>query len=226
MGPPVKNFKKDAASARASLGAANKNKNLMANEAKNGAVDTGEKKVKSDPKELARAAMLFRKAAAAKILAAEEAKDAAAGKKPTVASAVKKPTTAPGAALAAGALAADAPSEGLVASGLDNALDLLSLVNEKSDAASKGQLASKIEQHPERRFKGAFEAYKTETLPTLRKETPGLRLQQYEDLMFKDFQKSPLNPFNQVNLAHNATKDEKVEALDAINAAKEASFKN
>jgi hypothetical protein len=31
-------------------------------------------------------------------------------------------------------------------------------------------------------------------LPKLKKDRPGLRLQQYKDLMFKSFQKSPENP--------------------------------
>lgn len=37
----------------------------------------------------------------------------------------------------------------------DDALDALSLVNAKSDKASVGSQAAKIETHPERRFKAA-----------------------------------------------------------------------
>jgi len=33
-------------------------------------------------------------------------------------------------------------------------------------------------------------------------------LQQYKDLIYKEFQKSPENPFNQVHASHNATRDE------------------
>ena len=35
-----------------------------------------------------------------------------------------------------------------------------------------------VKTHPERRFKAAFEAYKDAELPQLRKDRPGLRLQQ------------------------------------------------
>jgi hypothetical protein len=56
---------------------------------------------------------------------------------------------------------------------------MLNLVGSKTDKASVGAQASKIEVHPERRFRAAFEAWKEEQLPILKKEHPGLRLQQY-----------------------------------------------
>lgn len=55
----------------------------------------------------------------------------------------------------------------------------------------------------------------------LRKEHPGLRLQQYEELMFKNFKKSPENPFNQATVAFDATKEEKLEALKKLRAETE-----
>jgi hypothetical protein len=116
---------------------------------------------------------------------------------------------------------------------------LLSLVNEKSDKASMGSKAATtlevrsclicsavhlhavetdpisryLQAHPERRFKAAFAAYKERTLPDLRKEMPGLRLQQYEEVMYKDFKKSPDNPFNQATVAFDAYKEDKLDAL-------------
>jgi hypothetical protein len=42
---------------------------------------------------------------------------------------------------------------------------------------------------------------------------PGLRLQQYHDLLYKQFQKHPDNPFNQVTVSYDATKEDKVAAL-------------
>ncbi|KNZ56579.1 hypothetical protein VP01_2371g1 [Puccinia sorghi] len=109
------------------------------------------------------------------------------------------------------------------------ALDLLDIANEKTDKASLGAKAAKgVDAHPERRFKAAFEAYKENELPGLRKEVstsafpfiichslkqPGLRLQQYHDLLYKQFQKHPDNPFNQVTVAYDATKEDKVAAL-------------
>ncbi|KAI7949082.1 hypothetical protein MJO28_007903 [Puccinia striiformis f. sp. tritici] len=98
---------------------------------------------------------------------------------------------------------------------IDDALDLLDIANEKTDKASLGAKAAKgVDAHPERRFKAAFEAYKENELPTLRKEQPGLRLQQYHDLLYKQFQKHPDNPFNQVNVSYDATKEDKVAALE------------
>ncbi|KAF8319444.1 DUF1014-domain-containing protein, partial [Clavulina sp. PMI_390] len=108
--------------------------------------------------------------------------------------------------------------ETFTATGIDDALEMLEIVNAKADKASVGQDASKIEAHPERRFKAAFEAYLERELPETRKEHPGLRLQQYRDLLFKQFQKHPDNPFNQTTVEYNATKDDKVAALKAERA--------
>jgi hypothetical protein len=50
-------------------------------------------------------------------------------------------------------------------------LDLLDIANEKSDKATLGAKAAKgVDAHPERRFKAAFEAYKENELPVIRKE--------------------------------------------------------
>jgi hypothetical protein len=69
--------------------------------------------------------------------------------------------------------------------------------------------AKDIEKHPERRFKAALAAFEERELPRFKTENPGLRLSQLKDLMYKAFQKSPDNPFNQANiLAYNATQDE------------------
>jgi len=104
--------------------------------------------------------------------------------------------------------------ESYAATGIDNALDLLEVVNAKTDKASVGQQAANIERHPERRFKGAFEAYQERELPNLKQEHPGLRLQQYKDMLYKQFQKSPDNPFNQTTVAYDASKEEKLDALN------------
>jgi len=81
------------------------------------------------------------------------------------------------------------------------------------DKASIGNQAATIEKHPERRFKAAFNAYIDQELPNIRAEQPGLRLQQYKDILFKQFQKSPDNPFNQITVEYNATNEERVDAL-------------
>ncbi|KZV90790.1 DUF1014-domain-containing protein [Exidia glandulosa HHB12029] len=197
-----------------------------------GAKKASAKKVEAEDK---RKAELARKAEAARLLAEEEAalpaKKAAApkaGKK-----AAQKPTpkpAGPGALAAGGGLAALSDDKGkskddivddepvsLSATGIDSALEMLDLVNAKADKASVGQQAAGIERHPERRFKAAFEAYQERELPNAKKEHPGLRLQQYKDLLYKQFQKSPENPFNQVTVSYDASKEEKVSALEARN---------
>ncbi|KAJ7144952.1 DUF1014-domain-containing protein [Mycena crocata] len=186
-------------------------------------------KANKEEKEQKRLAELARKAENAKLLAEEEASAPAKVKvAPKAVKKVQKPA-GPGAIAAGGGLAAvaapepekgkekaervDEEPESYSATGIDNALDLLEVVTAKMDKASVGQQAAGIERHPERRFKAAFEAYQERELPIARKEHPGLRLQQYKDLLFKQFQKSPENPFNQTVVDYDATKEEKVEAL-------------
>ncbi|KAI0062071.1 DUF1014-domain-containing protein [Artomyces pyxidatus] len=185
-------------------------------------------KASKEEKEEKRRADLARKAENARLLAEEEAstpvKKAApkAGAKKASAK-VPKPA-GPGAIAAGGGLAsaaagpdeergADREVESYAATGIDNALDLLEVVTAKMDKASVGSQAAGIERHPERRFKAAYEAYQERELPNIRAEHPGLRLQQYKDLLFKQFQKSPENPFNQVTVSYDASKDDKVDAL-------------
>ncbi|KAJ7084820.1 hypothetical protein B0H15DRAFT_847715 [Mycena belliarum] len=186
-------------------------------------------KANKEEKEAKRLADLARKAETARLLAEEEQTAPAKVKvAPKAVKKVQKPA-GPGAIAAGGGLTAaakpakatpkgkerafDEEPESYTATGIDNALDLLEVVTAKMDKASVGQQAAGIERHPERRFKAAFEAYQERELPIARKEHPGLRLQQYKDMLFKQFQKAPENPFNQTVVDYDASKEEKVEAL-------------
>ncbi|CAE6446160.1 unnamed protein product [Rhizoctonia solani] len=178
----------------------------------------------AEEKAAKKAAEAARKAENARLLAEEEAGLASAKKaapKATSKGKAKPPPpkpAGPGALAAGGGLAsvpeppAASPDSGIkepdivesfAATGIDDALDLLDVVNAKTDKASVGQQAAGIEKHPERRFKAAFEAYQERELPGLKEE----------ELLYKMFQKSPDNPFNQTLVSYDATKDEKVEAL-------------
>ncbi|KAJ2847804.1 hypothetical protein IWW36_003665 [Coemansia brasiliensis] len=101
----------------------------------------------------------------------------------------------------------NAPVKEYQARNIDDALLLLDTVNEdvgesSMSAAQKGQL---VDRHPERRFKAALNAYTDKHFESVKAENPGLRKRQIDDIIFKQFKKSPENPFNQVHVAHNAT---------------------
>ncbi|WRT70754.1 uncharacterized protein IL334_007753 [Kwoniella shivajii] len=114
----------------------------------------------------------------------------------------------------------------LSAKGIDEMLEAMELVNQRTDKATLGAKAAiSIDAHPERRFKAAFEAYLDRELPILKEEHPGLRQNQMRDLIYKQFQKAPENPFNQAKIAYNATKDEKVDALKSIMDSREAKYR-
>ena len=72
-------------------------------------------------------------------------------------------------------------------------------------------MAQSVESHPERRFKAALEAYIDAELPQYKKDYPGLRLVQYKERLFKQFQKHPDNPYNQLTAAYNTTRDGKID---------------
>ncbi|PVU94880.1 hypothetical protein BB559_002894 [Furculomyces boomerangus] len=108
------------------------------------------------------------------------------------------------------------PIESYGASGIDNALDLFDTL--KIDSTSPGSgpvridkgsaISNLIDRHPERRHKAALKAYEDRELPILKEKYKGLRLQQLKQILWKEWQKSPENPFNQSQVTHNATQEE------------------
>lgn len=112
-------------------------------------------------------------------------------------------------------------------SGLDAALAGSDLHAHNVDDAiaalelTQGKSSEKIDRHPERRFKAALRAYEERRLPEIRKEHPGLRLNQYQNRIYEEFKKSPENPFNQVNVAYNASQDEVQGTKNEVLQAKE-----
>lgn len=56
-----------------------------------------------------------------------------------------------------------------------------------------------VDRHPERRLKASFKAFEEAELPKLKIEKPGLTLNQYKDMIWKLWKKSPDNPLNQVS---------------------------
>jgi Coiled-coil domain-containing protein 124 /Oxs1 len=95
----------------------------------------------------------------------------------------------------------------LNASGIENALDALELTESSNN--------TKIDKHPERRFKAAYAAFEARRLPEIEAEYPGLRKQQRVEICKKEFEKSDENPFNKVNVAFDASREEIAAVRDA-----------
>ncbi|KAF4345324.1 DUF1014 domain protein [Fusarium beomiforme] len=95
----------------------------------------------------------------------------------------------------------DKPST-ISASGIDNALDALSLTGGKDDG--------KVDRHPERRYPAAYAKYEERRLEEMKKDGSGvgLRLDQRKTRIRKEFEKHPDNPFNQVTASYNATRED------------------
>ena len=112
--------------------------------------------------------------------------------------------------------------------GLDEALAGSDLYAHNVDDAisaleiASGKHSDSVDRHPERRFKAALNKYQEARLPEIRKEQPGLRLNQYNQRMYEEFQKSPDNPFNQVNVSFNASRDEVYSTLSSVRKTKES----
>ncbi|KAJ3689752.1 hypothetical protein LUZ61_018916 [Rhynchospora tenuis] len=68
------------------------------------------------------------------------------------------------------------------------------------DALAKMTIAEPAlapDRHPEKRLKATFKAFEEVELPKLKEEKPGLTLNQYKDMIWKMWKKSPDNPLNQ-----------------------------
>lgn len=108
----------------------------------------------------------------------------------------------------------------LKATGIDNALEALSLTGKDGGVQVKD-----FDKHPERRVKAAYLAYEETRMPELRKENPGLRLQQIKQLLSKEFQKSPQNPMNQdTNILYNTSRDEIKDKRQEVREQREKKF--
>ncbi|KAI9249021.1 hypothetical protein BY458DRAFT_536520 [Sporodiniella umbellata] len=204
MAKKTGNSKAEAANAKkASAKAEKDNKKAAAQEASESAKwEQGAKKNnKKEADEEKKNAAAARKAEAAKLLAEEEKEFK---KKPTMKGADKKAAQKSAKVDAAGQSRRVIPE--FSATGIDDALDLMSL-NEGSVKAKD------VEKHPERRFKAAFAAFEERELPNFKADNPGLRLSQLKELIYKAFQKSPENPFNQDNIARYNITQEEAQAL-------------
>ncbi|KAG6879895.1 hypothetical protein C0992_009886 [Termitomyces sp. T32_za158] len=272
MAPKGGNAKKESGRAKKAENEANKKakdtadkERKEADQWKEGAKSAKASKVEKEEK---RQADLARKAENARLLAEEEA--AAPSKAKSAPKAGKsKPTpkpAGPGAIAAGGGLGAASSAqdnvpeekkeiESYAATGIDNALDLLEVVNAKMDKASIGQQAAGIERHPEvcsmdrmivstfgliytnlqRRFKAAFEAYQERELPKAKIEVRYLSLHnsghEIADIMTSCPASGPTVAtvqgltFNQTTIAYDATKQEKVKALGEKRAQVEQRLK-
>lgn len=109
----------------------------------------------------------------------------------------------------------DAPLATLNATGIENAIDAMGLVDKKS--------APKIDRHPEKRIEAAWKAFWEQRWNELQAEgwhkIKGNSRNKAMIQAQKDFDKSPENPKRQMHASYNATKDELAELRSTQDAA-------
>ncbi|CAK7233577.1 hypothetical protein SBRCBS47491_008658 [Sporothrix bragantina] len=165
--------------------------------------------------EAAKKAELARKKAERDAMLAEEEKNTPGRANPKNAKSAGKKTAAPSRGLDLSQLDDSGPADKklttLNATGIDNALDALSL-----DGGSGASGAGAIDRHPERRFKAAYAAFEERRLAEMDADgtSKGLRLNQRKDKIRKEFEKSPDNPFNQVTARYDSTKADLAQIRD------------
>ncbi|XP_065672410.1 coiled-coil domain-containing protein 124 isoform X2 [Hydra vulgaris] len=54
-----------------------------------------------------------------------------------------------------------------------------------------------VDNHPEKRLKAAYNEYAEREMPRIKEENPGLRMSQWKQVLWKEWQKSEDNPLNQ-----------------------------
>ncbi|MCJ1310608.1 hypothetical protein MMC25_004273 [Agyrium rufum] len=167
---------------------------------------------KKEAEESKKAEQARKKAEKDALLREEEASQPSKPKGTGTKTAVKKTNAAPSRGLDLSQLD-DAPpfnslsSNALNATGIDSALDALDLTSGKMSTAA-------VDRHPERRFKAAYAVYEARRMPELEVESKGLRRQQRIEVIRKEFEKSEENPFNQVTVDYDASRDEVKEARE------------
>ncbi|KAF9099109.1 hypothetical protein BGX27_000667 [Mortierella sp. AM989] len=219
MAPRKENSKVAAANERKAASANVKNAKKAADQEANEAADwsKGSKGNKKEAEEQKRQEQLAKKREAQRVLEEEEKSLKSKPTKPVKGEekkAVKK-------AQKVEAFSSEVkPVEEFSASNIDDALDLLTLTGSSTGGSGQAPITTgkgkDVDRHPERRFKAAFAAYVEREMPILKKEHPGLRQNQMQDMLYKQFQKSPENPFNQTNIiAYDANKQEEREHIDS-----------
>lgn len=105
------------------------------------------------------------------------------------------------------------------AEGIEDALSAMTLL--KKNAVGDHE----IDRHPERRFKAALADYTEMRLPEIKKENPGLRKQQMEQLIYKEFEKHPSNPFNKETVVgYNASQQDVSNVKKSIKDKRSSKF--
>ncbi|XP_023173866.1 coiled-coil domain-containing protein 124 [Drosophila hydei] len=73
-----------------------------------------------------------------------------------------------------------------VATNVDEALAVLSVKDDE-------------DKHPEKRMRAAYKTFEANNMPRIKAENPSLRMSQWKQLLMKEWNKSPDNPFNQAS---------------------------
>ncbi|KAK5998500.1 Coiled-coil domain-containing-like protein [Cladobotryum mycophilum] len=193
----VENTKKVAGNARKAEAAAKKSaaEDAQRQGAEEDKWQQGAKSNSKKEAEAAKKAELAKKKAEREALAKEEESSLNARAEPKKSKALVKKTRG----LDLSQLDDEKPSA-ISATGIDNALDALSLTAGGDD--------SKIDKHPERRFAAAYAKYEERRLNEMKQDGSGvgLRLEQRKQRIRKEFDKSPENPFNQVTASYNSSR--------------------
>ncbi|EPS44769.1 hypothetical protein H072_1243 [Dactylellina haptotyla CBS 200.50] len=208
--PKAENSKKAAGNARKAEAAASKQAKVDSVKAAkedeewaDGAKDTSKKAASAAKKAEAAA----KKAARDAELETETAALKTAKANPKAGTKGKAVAAGPSRGLDAALSSLDEPSSStsatLNASGIDNALDALSLTSGSASSAT-------IERHPERRFKAAYAIFEDRRMLEGKADGTwdGLRQNQIQARIRKEFEKSEENPFNQATVSFDATKGE------------------
>ncbi|KAI0450697.1 hypothetical protein F5B21DRAFT_507998 [Xylaria acuta] len=211
------NSKKAAGQARKADATAAK---AAAEDAKKAAAedDKWQKGAKSNAKkeaEAAKKAEQARRKAENEALIAEDEKNTPGRATPKKSkTAPKKPSHGIGSALSQLSLEGNEKEKALSGSGIDSSLDVFDVID-----ASKN---IKLELHPERRFPQAFAAFRERREKEMKEEGIKLKYSQRLERIRDEFSSSPENPFLQVHINHNATREEKQAAIQAEKERKES----
>lgn len=100
-------------------------------------------------------------------------------------------------------------SNAIQASSVDEAIAAFDKTSiDSSSSSSSSQSNSILDRHPEKRMKSAYAEYEEREMEVVKAENPHLKLSQYKEIIFKNWQKSPENPINARKLAEESIKQQ------------------
>ncbi|XP_037946895.1 coiled-coil domain-containing protein 124-like [Teleopsis dalmanni] len=85
----------------------------------------------------------------------------------------------------------------IIEENLNRAMADVEVATNVEEALAVLSVKDEVNKHPEKQMRAAYKVFESANLPRIKSENPTLRLSQWKQILMKEWNKSPDNPFNQ-----------------------------